>query len=171
MFATYKGVMKMNNVTLIGRLVKNVELRKTVNGTSICNFTLAVNRKAKQQGQPEADFIGCMAFNRIADLMYQYLHKGSLIGVEGRIQTSAYDNKKGQTVYKTHVVVDSVQFLEPKGNTNSQLQQSSTNTCGQSNYQNAPSYWKPQESIAHEGNLTEQAEKNAYCIPDNALPF
>lgn len=104
----------MNSVALIGRLVKNVEIRKTMNGTSICNFTLAVNRKAKQQGHPEADFIGCIAFNKTADLMYQYLHKGSLIGVEGRIQISAYDNKKGQTVYKTHVVVDSVKFLEPE---------------------------------------------------------
>lgn len=126
----------MNNVTLIGRLVKNVELRKTVNGTSICNFTLAVNRKAKQQGQPEADFIGCMAFNRIADLMYQYLHKGSLIGVEGRIQTSSYDDKKGQRLYKTHVVADSVHFLEPKRSLQERTQSSETNTYGQPLHQN-----------------------------------
>lgn len=104
----------MNIVGLIGRLVRNPELRKTNTGKSVCEFTLAVDRR----GSDEADFIGCIAWNKTADLVYQYLSKGSLVGVEGRIQTSNYDNKKGEKVYKTHVVVESVKFLQPKNNDN-----------------------------------------------------
>lgn len=104
----------MNRVVLIGRLTRNPEIRKTTSGTSVCNLTLAVNRRNSQPGQPDADFIGCIAWNKTADLIYQYLHKGSLIGVEGRIQTRSYDDRKGNKVYVTEVVVDSVQFLESK---------------------------------------------------------
>lgn len=104
----------MNRVVLIGRLTRNPEIRKTTSGTSVCNLTLAVNRRNSQPGQPDADFIGCIAWNKTADLIYQYLHKGSLIGVEGRIQTRSYDDRKGNKVYVTEVVADSVQFLESK---------------------------------------------------------
>lgn len=104
----------MNNVILIGRLTKDVELRKTQSGMSTVSFTLAVSRQFKKEGQPDSDFINCVAWNKTADLMAQYLHKGSLIGVEGRIQTRSYDNQQGQRVYVTEVVTDTVQFLEPK---------------------------------------------------------
>lgn len=104
----------MNNVILIGRLTKDVELRKTQSGMSTVSFTLAVSRQFKKEGQPDSDFINCVAWNKTADLMAQYLHKGSLIGVEGRIQTRSYDNQQGQRVYVTEVVTYTVQFLEPK---------------------------------------------------------
>lgn len=104
----------MNRVVLIGRLTRNPEIRKTTSGTSVSNFTLAVNRRTTQEGQPDADFISCVAWNKTADLIYQYLHKGSLIGVEGRIQTRSYDDRSGNRVYVTEVVADSVQFLESK---------------------------------------------------------
>lgn len=104
----------INRVVLVGRLTRDPELRKTQNGTSVVSFSLAVNRRVQSQGQPEADFINCVAWNRLADLMCQYLHRGSLIGVEGRIQTRNYDNNQGQRVYVTEVVADNVQFLEPK---------------------------------------------------------
>lgn len=104
----------INRVVLVGRLTRDPELRKTQNGTSVCSFTMAVNRRVQSQGQPEADFINCVAWNRVADLMTQYLHKGSLIGLEGRIQTRNYENQQGQRVYVTEVVADNVQFLEPK---------------------------------------------------------
>ncbi len=104
----------INRVVLVGRLTRDPELRKTQNGTSVCSFTIAVNRRVQTQGQPDADFISCVAWNKLADLMTQYLHKGSLIGLEGRIQTRNYDNQQGQRVYVTEVVADNIQFLEPK---------------------------------------------------------
>ena len=98
----------INRVVLVGRLTRDPELRKTQSGT------MAVGRRVSTQGQPDADFINCVAWNKTADLMTQYLHKGSLIGLEGRIQTRSYDNQQGQRVYVTEVVAESVQFLEPK---------------------------------------------------------
>lgn len=106
----------INKAILVGRLTKDIDLRKTPNGASVVQFTLAVNRRVKQQGQPDADFINCQAWNGTADNMARYLHKGSLIGVEGRIQTRSYDDKDGKRIYVTEVVGESVYFLEPKQN-------------------------------------------------------
>ena len=108
----------INRVVLVGRLVRDPELRRTQSGTAVCSYTLAVGRRTQAQGQPDTDFINCVAWNKSAELMTTYLHKGSLIGVEGRIQTRNYDNQQGQRVYVTEVVTDSVQFLEPKNASN-----------------------------------------------------
>ncbi len=83
----------INRVVLVGRLTKDPELRRTQSGTSVVSYTIAVNRRSAQPGQPDADFINCVAWNKTAELMAQYLHKGSLIGVEGRIQTRNYENQ------------------------------------------------------------------------------
>ena len=104
----------INRVVLVGRLTKSPELRKTQNGTSVCKFTLAVNRRVTGQGQPDADFISCVAWNKTADLMLQYLSKGSLIGIEGRLQNGRFTNNNGETIYTCDVMVDSLQFLDPK---------------------------------------------------------
>ena len=104
----------INRVVLVGRLTRDIELRKTPNGASVVSFTVACNRRSKQEGQPDADFINCVAWNRVADLMAQYLQKGALIGIEGRIQTRSYEDKDGKRVYVTEVLADSVQFLESK---------------------------------------------------------
>ena len=104
----------INRVSLVGRLTKNPEIRKTPNGASICKFTLAVSRKVKAQGQPDADFISCVAWNKTADLMYQYLKKGSLIGIDGRLQTGKFTNNNGETIYTCDVMVESLQFLDKK---------------------------------------------------------
>ena len=105
----------MNKAILIGRLTKDPELRTTPTGRNVCQFSVAVSRNfTNANGEREADFINCVAWNKTADLMTQYLHKGSLIGLEGRIQTRSYDNQQGQRVYVTEVVAESVQFLEPK---------------------------------------------------------
>lgn len=104
----------LNSVVLIGRLTKDPELRTTGSGTPVVSYTLAVNRRFKTQGQPEADFINCVAWNKTADTMARYLHKGSLIAVQGRIQTRNYENQQGQRVYVTEVVTDSFDFLESK---------------------------------------------------------
>lgn len=110
----------INRVVLVGRLTKDPVLRKTGTGASVTSFTVACDRRIKTEGQPTADFINCVAWNKVADLMAQYLHKGSLVGVEGRIQTRSYDDQSGKRVYVTEVVADSVQFLEPKSVASSQ---------------------------------------------------
>lgn len=104
----------MNRVELIGRLTRDLELRRSANGGSNLRFTLAVDRRFKQPGGPEADFISCVAFNKTAENMARYLHKGSLISVEGRIQTGSYVNQQGQKIYTTDVVAENVQFLESR---------------------------------------------------------
>lgn len=121
----------INRVVLVGRLTKDPELRKTQSGTSVVSFSLAVNRRVQMPGQPDADFINCVAWNRLADLMCQYLHRGSLIGVEGRIQTRNYENNQGQRVYVTEVVADNVQFLEPKNTQHAQSNAYGANTYAQ----------------------------------------
>ena len=105
----------INRVVLVGRLTRDPELRKTQSGTSVCSFTMAVGRRVSTQGQPDADFINCVAWNKTADLMTQYLHKGSLIGLEGRIQTRSYDNQQGQRVYcviKSAVLFQATQLIK-----------------------------------------------------------
>lgn len=103
----------INRVVLVGRITRDPLLRKTQSGTSVVSFTIACNRRVPSQGQ-DADFINCVAWNRTADFMAQYVKKGALLGVDGRIQTRNYDDKDGKRVYVTEVVADSVQFLESK---------------------------------------------------------
>lgn len=105
----------INRVVLVGRLTRDPELRYTPNGVAVTSFTLAVNRTfTNQQGEREADFINCIVWRKQAENVANYLRKGSLAGVEGRIQTRSYDNNEGRRVYVTEVVCDSVQFLEPR---------------------------------------------------------
>lgn len=113
----------INNVVLVGRLVRDVDLKYTNNGRAATNFTLAVNRDFKnEQGVNEADFISCAAFGKQAENMARFLGKGSLIGVEGRISTRSYQAKDGKTVYVTEVITSKIGFLESKkqGNANQQ---------------------------------------------------
>jgi len=105
----------INRVVLIGRLTKEPELRYTPNGIPVSTFTLAVNRTyTNQQGEREADFINCVAWRKQAENVANYLNKGSLVGVDGRLQTRNYEAQDGRRVYVTEVVAESVQFLEPK---------------------------------------------------------
>ncbi|KKB75137.1 MULTISPECIES: single-stranded DNA-binding protein SsbA [Bacillus] len=106
----------LNRVVLVGRLTKDPELRYTPSGAAVATFTLAVNRTfTNQQGEREADFINCVVWRRQAENVANFLKKGSLAGVDGRLQTRNYENQQGQRVYVTEVQAESVQFLEPKG--------------------------------------------------------
>lgn len=103
----------INRVVLVGRLTKNPELKYTSTGNAVATFTLAVNRTfSNQQGEREADFINIVVWRKQAENAANYLHKGSLIGIEGRLQTRNYEGQDGKRVYVTEVVADSVQFLE-----------------------------------------------------------
>lgn len=105
----------INRVVLVGRLTKNPELRYTPNGVAVTSFTIAVNRPfSNQQGDRETDFIPVVVWRRQAENAANFLTKGSLAGVDGRIQTRNYENNEGRRVYVTEVIADSVQFLEPK---------------------------------------------------------
>lgn len=104
----------INRVVLVGRLTKEPDLRYTPTGVPVATFKLAVNRTFKTEGQPDADFINCVIWRKPAENVANFLKKGSLAGVEGRIQTRSYDGNDGKKVYVTEVVADSVQFLEPR---------------------------------------------------------
>lgn len=111
----------INRVVLVGRLTKDPEYRVTPAGVQVANFTLAVNRAFKNaKGEQETDFLNCVVFRKPAENVNNYLKKGNLAGVEGRLQSRSYENNEGKRVYVTEVVCDSVQFLEPKGSNQGQ---------------------------------------------------
>ena len=117
----------INRVVLVGRLTRDVEVRKTASGLSVATFTVACDRRMARgqdgNNQQSADFISCVAWRQAADFLGSYAHKGALVGVEGRIQTRNYD-RDGQKVYITEVVCDTVNLLESKSQSQSRAQYS-----------------------------------------------
>ena len=106
----------MNRIELIGRLTKDADIRQTQSGKTVAAFTLAVNRPfaKKDSGQQTADFIRCQAWERTADVLRQYTHKGSQIGVSGRLQTREYDDKDGKRQFISEVIVEQMDLLEKR---------------------------------------------------------
>ena len=105
----------LNKVVLIGRLTKDIELKRTSSNTSYANFSIAVNRPFKSgDGERGVDFINCVVWRRLAEVVANYTSKGSQIAVEGRIQARSYDNAEGKKVYVTEVVAENIQFLDSK---------------------------------------------------------
>ena len=124
----------INNITLVGRLTKDVDLRYTASGTATGTFTLAVNRPFKKAaGEQEADFINCVIWRKNAENFANFTSKGSLVGITGRIQTRNYESKEGQRVYVTEVVAENFALLESKkdGAGNGQTSQSNTRSSHQ----------------------------------------
>lgn len=106
----------MNNVSLVGRLTKDPEVRYTPSQMAVARFTLAVDRPfSKDSEQSTADFINCVAFGKQAEFVEKYFFRGSPMGLTGRIQTGSYTNKEGQKVYTTDIAVDRVEFVGNKG--------------------------------------------------------
>ncbi|GAB0255532.1 single-stranded DNA-binding protein [Staphylococcus pseudintermedius] len=113
----------LNRTVLVGRLTKDPDFRTTPSGVEVATFTLAVNRNFKSKdGEQQADFINCVVFKKQAENVKNYLSKGSLAGVDGRLQSRSYENQEGRRVYVTEVICDSVQFLESKSNNQSNNQ-------------------------------------------------
>lgn len=102
----------MNKVILCGRCTRDVEIRQ--GNTTVARYTLAVDRRFKKDGEPDADFINCIAFGKSAEFAEKYLRKGTKIAVVGRIQTGSYTNKEGQKVYTTDIVVEEHEFVESR---------------------------------------------------------
>mgnify|MGYP002715529948 FL=1 len=141
----------INRVILVGRLTKDPEFRTTPTGVDVATFTLAINRTfTNAQGEREADFINIVVFKNQAKNVNNYLSKGRLAGVDGRMQSRSYENQEGRRIFVTEVVADSVQFLEPKNSnggqqdayqqqTQSQAQRGqNTKPQGQDPFANAP---------------------------------
>lgn len=142
----------INRVVLVGRLTRDPEMKYTQSGIAVTRFTLACDRPfTGQDGKREADFIDCVVWRKQAENAAQYLKKGFLTGVEGRLQISSYDDKDGQKRYRAEVVADSVRFLESKKD-------------GASSQQNAP---KPATSNSFDpfANTPGQDDINSSDLP------
>ena len=107
----------MNKILLTGRLVRDAEVKYTQSGTTVAQFTMAVDRPVAKGEQKEADFISCVAFGKLAETIGNYTQKGSKIMVEGRLQVRNYENKEGKKVYVSEVIVNGMEFLESKNKT------------------------------------------------------
>lgn len=153
----------INRVVLVGRMTKDPVMRKTASGTSVVSFTVACDRRVKTEGQPTADFINTVAWNKTADIVAQYTHKGSLVGVEGRIQTRSYDDATGKRVYVTEVVADSVQFLESKS-------ASASNAAAYTPNDSANQGYQPDNS-ASQSYSSDFQSSDTLDIASDDLPF
>lgn len=107
----------MNNCSFIGRLTKDPEVKKTQNGTSVCSFTIAVDRRFKNaDGARQTDFIPCVGWRQVADIIGQYFRKGSRIGITGSIQTRSYDGQNGK-VFVVEVLAEQIDFIDKRAET------------------------------------------------------
>lgn len=166
----------MNISILIGRIATDLELKQTANGKSYLGFTLAVNRPKKEDGTQEADFIRCKTFGKTAELLNQYQHKGNRLGVVGTIQTGSYQNQEGQTVYTTDVLVNRIEFLESKKETQDNQHGQYTNQQT-TNYQNPTNYMGQPQNNAYTAVQQPQSYNQMFDtnetldISSDDLPF
>ena len=123
----------LNSVALTGRLTKDVDLRYTQSGTAVGSFTIAVDRQFRSaNGERETDFINCAIWRKSAENFANFTHKGSLVGIEGHIQTRTYDNAQGQKVFVTEVIVENFALLEPRQTSQDSQQRSANNPAAAS---------------------------------------
>lgn len=104
----------MNKVIMMGRLTRDPEITSSTSGTTFARFSIAVDRKIKAEGQPEADFFNCTSFGKQAEFIERYLKKGTKIVITGRLQNDSYTNKDGQKVNATKIITEEVEFAESK---------------------------------------------------------
>jgi len=153
----------INRVVLVGRLTKDPELRQTQTGISVASFSLAVNRTfTNQSGQKEADFVPVVVWRKQAENVAQYVNKGSLVGVEGRLQTRSYDANDGSKRFVMEVVADSVQFLESRQQAMGRADANSSVSVGAPG--SGSQSGKPEVAFDFETD-------NSFDISDDDLPF
>lgn len=126
----------MNKVIMMGRLTRDPEVRYSNEGSAVSKFSLAVDRRYKREGQPDADFFNCVAFGKTAEFTEKYLKKGTKIVLEGELQNNNYTNKDGQKVYGMQIVVNSLEFAESKSRSNSDPE--STQQVDSNEFMNVP---------------------------------
>lgn len=156
----------INRTVLVGRLTNDPELKYIGNGVAIATFTVAVNRQfTNSQGEREADFIRCQMWRKAAENFCNFTRKGSLVGIDGRIQTRSYENQQGTRVYVTEVVAENFSLLESKNsNQNEQFEQNRPQNNGQ-NYQNQ------QNGQSSPSRNPNDPFSSAPQINDDDLPF
>lgn len=161
--------MSINVCIICGHLTKDVELAKTQNGNSVAKFTVAVNGY-----NDTTDFINCVAWNKLADIVNMYCKKGDLVTVEGRISVRNYENQQGKKVYITEIVANNVQ-LPPKSDSNGQNYNPNINTYQQSNQANNNTYGTQntyvQPSLTQQIAQQEYNDASNFRIDSNDLPF
>lgn len=152
----------INRSVLVGRLTRDSELRYTNGGAAVATFTIAVNRQfTNQNGEREADFINCVIWRKAAENFTNFTHKGSLIGIDGHIQTRNYENQQGTRIYVTEVVVDNFSLLESRAE--SEHHQSANSNGHSSSNSNNRKYDNNQNQYENNGGQID--------ITDNDLPF
>lgn len=109
-----KGEETLNKVIMMGRLTRDPEITSSTSGTTYARFSIAVDRKIKAEGQPEADFFNCTSFGKQAEFIERYLKKGTKIVITGRLRNDSYTNKDGQKVTATKIITEEVEFAESK---------------------------------------------------------
>ncbi|MFE2840170.1 single-stranded DNA-binding protein [Aerococcus urinaeequi] len=155
----------INNVTIIGRTTKDIELRATSSGTNNASFTLAVERNFKNaNGEKETDFINCVAWRKTAEIVAQYAPKGSMIGVRGRIQTRNYENNQGVRVYVTEIVADEVQLIDTRNNN-----QGANANYYQNNENNGGFNGGQQQSSVNTNDPFQNSVQGGFNMNNNAL--
>jgi|SRR5690625_2913660 len=165
----------LNRVVLAGRLTRDPELRYTPSGIAVARFTVAINRPYRnQQGEQKADFINCVAWRKQAENLANYMRKGSLVGVDGRVQTDSYDNQEGQRVFVTEILAENVYFLESRGA--SQQRTDMDDFSRSDSYQRQPSAspqtnqpYEQQDQSAPSHPMENDGEQ--VDISDDDLPF
>lgn len=151
----------LNRVILMGRITKDLEIRQSQSGTAVLRFSIAVDRPQKN-GEKSADFINCIAFGQTAEFIGRYFGKGRMIALEGNIKTGSYQNKNGETVYTTDVIVERTSFTgEPKNENNGGF--NGGNNQGYSNTNN--SYNSPQGASSYTSGDYEEV------ISDDGVPW
>lgn len=136
----------INSVALTGRLTKPVDLRYTQSGTAVGSFTIAVDRQFRSaNGERETDFINCAIWTKSSENLAKFTHKGSLIGIEGHIQTRTYDNAQGNKVYVTEVIVENFALLEPRKTSQDSQQRSANNPAAASQGNDFANNGKPMD--------------------------
>lgn len=166
----------LNRAILTGRLTRDPELRYTTSGTAVVQATIAVDRQFKnQQGEHEADFINLVIWRKTAENFANFTHKGSLVGIDGRIQTRTYENKQGQRVYATEINVDSFSLLEPRQDNNQQSNNNYSSQAPSNNARNATpnSPQQNQNARSNYGNQNNDFGNGGQSIDlaDDELPF
>lgn len=164
----------MNRVILVGRITRDPELRTSPNNVSFTAFSIAVNRTAvSSNGEREADFINCVAFNKQAENLCRFIKKGGQIGVEGKLQTRRYTAQDGSNRIATEVICDAIHFLEPRG-----ASQGGYNDY--SSYETSYMQQPQQQAPVQQNNFFQQESrkpdqfdevKKQFDISDDDLPF
>ncbi|MBC6341963.1 single-stranded DNA-binding protein [Lactobacillus kimbladii] len=172
----------INRVVLVGRLTRDPELRTTGSGISVATFTLAVDRQyTNAQGERGADFISCVIWRKAAENFCNFTSKGSLVGIDGRIQTRSYDNKDGQRVYVTEVVVDNFALLESRKDREARGQNGGYTPNNNGNFGNQNTNNTPNMGASNQNNSANNGPDNTQDpfagsgdtidISDDDLPF